>query len=121
MDSLNLYPLDAVTLRDWLVEQKQAGVSAGKSCDDTDCPLSRFLSFLYGSSFVVHFADYERLDHDVLHEIDERTPLPEWAERFVYLVDWAAGCNVKPVPASAALLHLRQACHEYGVSLEVGI
>lgn len=119
MVDVNLYPLDPDTFAEWLLEQQQACVPVGQSCDDTDCPLSRFLSSLYGGSFAVHLSDYERLANDLLYGLVDCWSLPTWAIRFVFLTDWAADCLVLPVSAAAALGYLRQACRECGVALGV--
>ena len=115
---VNLYPLDPVEFCSWLREQQQVDGIAGTSSDDTDCPLARFLAALYGGSWAVHFSEYERLSDDLLYEVDVRVPLPAWAERFAFLVDWAALCEPEVIACSEALNHLYRACRENGVALE---
>jgi hypothetical protein len=110
VSEINPFPLDPVTFRDWLREQQQAGASVGLSCDDEACPLSRFLSFLYGGSWVVDVSTYERLDDDLLHPIAACFPLPAWAERFAAFVDGAANNAIRSVSAAEALVHLTWAC-----------
>ena len=112
MVDVNLFPLDLVMFRDWLIVQQQAGALVGVACDGTACPLSRFLSFLYGGSWLVYGVVYERLD-----AIDACFELPEWAEEFAAIVDWVES-EGKPLSASAALQCLQQACRECGMSVE---
>lgn len=113
---VNLYPLDALEFRAWLLSSP-AGPVVGTACDDDDCPLARFLASHYDGAFSVHQSDYERRYDDLLYEVDDQLPLPAWAQTFAHLVDVAAGGAESPVFWYTALECLQAACSDTNTRL----
>src|SRR5215469_9353184 len=113
MTEVNFYPMDLETFRVWLQEGKAQGGIAGTACRSEHCPLANFLQANFGGCWLVCPSEYERLDYDLLHEIDEKHPLPAWAQAFVSHVDLFAGRGGAAISYADALvaLHFVLAAH----------
>lgn len=90
MSDLNPYPIDPFEFDAFLQAQDLHSV-AGIACDDTDCPLSRFLNAMYpDSTFAVNMTEYRRIMDDIslgVEPADVVLPLDAWAQDFAWLVD----------------------------------
>jgi hypothetical protein len=110
-DTSHLYALDPDTFREWLTEQPETNI-VGIACQDTKCPLANFLQSLYGGSWMVNHSGCEWLDHGMLYDIETLSPLPPWADCFVWLVDQLTDFFESSVSALEALILLDRALQQ---------